>query len=42
MSNDSLSYLTKYFYKKSDEVKKSEVLELRSFLVDEILTSIYN
>ena len=39
MSNDSLSYLTKYFYKKPEEVKQKEVLELRSFLVDEILSS---
>lgn len=40
MSNDSLFYLTKYFYKKPEEIKQKEVLELRSFLEDEILPSI--
>ncbi len=38
MSNDSLSYLTKYFYKKPEDIKQKEVLELRSYLVHEILT----
>lgn len=39
MSNDSLSYLTKYFYKKPEEIKQKEVFELRSYLVEEILPS---
>lgn len=40
MSQDSLSYLTKYFYKKSEEVKNKEVLELRSYFSENIFKSI--
>jgi len=40
MSEDSLLYLTKYFYKKPEEIKKKEILLLRSFFIENITSSI--
>jgi hypothetical protein len=40
MSNESLSYLTNFFYKKSEEIKQKEVIELRNYFIENISSSI--